>query len=70
VQEEKTSVSIGGVKVYLRGMPTGAEGEARRKLKKKEVSIDIDLRLGKGKATVLTCDLTEGYIKENAEYTS
>jgi glutamate N-acetyltransferase/amino-acid N-acetyltransferase len=70
IKEEKTSVSLGGVKVYLRGMPTGAEREARRKLKKKEVGITIDLHLGTGKATVLTCDLTEGYIKENAEYTS
>jgi len=70
VKEEKTDVFLGGVGVFLRGHVTGAENEARRKLKKKEVKITIDLHLGRGKATVLTCDLTEGYIKENAEYTS
>jgi glutamate N-acetyltransferase/amino-acid N-acetyltransferase len=70
VKEEMADVYLGGVCVFMRGNATGAEGEARRKLKKKEVAITIDLHLGKGKATVLTCDLTEGYIKENAEYTS
>jgi glutamate N-acetyltransferase/amino-acid N-acetyltransferase len=70
IKEEKTDVSLGGVPVVLRGVSTGAEREARRKLKKKEVKITVDLHLGSGRATVLTCDLTEGYIKENAEYTS
>jgi glutamate N-acetyltransferase/amino-acid N-acetyltransferase len=70
IKEEKTDVFLGGVKVYLRGMPTGAEREARRKLKKKEVNITVDLHLGSGRATVLTCDLTEEYVKVNAEYTS
>ncbi len=70
IKEEKTDISLNGVRVVLRGMSTGAEREARRKLKKKEVKIAVNLHLGTGKATVLTCDLTEGYIKENAEYTS
>ncbi len=37
-------------------------------MKTTEVKLVVDLRLGKGSAKVLTCDLTEEYIKINAEY--
>ncbi|MEJ2323234.1 MAG: bifunctional glutamate N-acetyltransferase/amino-acid acetyltransferase ArgJ [Nitrospirota bacterium] len=70
VKQEKTDVFIGGVKVVLRGVSTGSEREARRKLKKKEVNITVDLHLGQGRASVLTCDLTEEYVRFNSEYTT
>lgn len=70
IKEEKTDMFIGGVKVVLRGMSTGSEKLARGKLKKKEVKISIDLHLGRGRASVLTCDLTEEYVKFNAEYST
>jgi glutamate N-acetyltransferase/amino-acid N-acetyltransferase len=47
------------------GDPESAE-EAARYLAGEDVQITVDLGLGKGEATVWTCDLTEGYIKENA----
>jgi len=34
------------------------------------VDIHIDLGIGSGTATAFGCDLTEGYIKENAAYYS
>lgn len=43
---------------------------ASEKLKSKEVRIRVSLHSGKGSATVWTCDLTEGYIRINADYTS
>ena len=36
--------------------------------KGKEVNITVDLKMGKETAIVWTCDLTEDYIKINAEY--
>ncbi len=70
IREEKTDIYIGEAKVVLRGMSAGSGYEARRKLRKKEVKITIDLHLGRGAATVLTCDLTEEYVKFNAAYST
>ena len=71
VEEFKTTVSIGGYKLY-QGAPK--KGWSRDKLKailqKKEVDILVDLKLGKGKTTVYTCDLTDGYIDINGRYTT
>ncbi|MGB7372800.1 bifunctional glutamate N-acetyltransferase/amino-acid acetyltransferase ArgJ [Pontixanthobacter sp.] len=39
-------------------------------LKGQEISVGVDLGLGSGKATVWTCDLTNGYIAINADYRS
>ena len=39
-------------------------------LSEKEITIDIDLGLGKSQIAVWTCDITEDYIKINADYRS
>lgn len=39
-------------------------------LQGQEISVGVDLGLGSGKATVWTCDLTNGYIAINADYRS
>ncbi|MGH3832867.1 MAG: bifunctional glutamate N-acetyltransferase/amino-acid acetyltransferase ArgJ [Pseudonocardiaceae bacterium] len=36
----------------------------------REITVEIDLHLGDGQATVLTTDLSPGYIKENSAYSS
>ena len=36
----------------------------------RRIAIGIDLGIGKAAARVWGCDLTEGYIKENAYYTT
>ncbi len=68
IKEEKTDISLNGLKIVNKGMGTGKDKEANERLKSKEVKIVVDLRLGKGSAKVLTCDLTEDYVKINAEY--
>jgi len=73
MQPERTSVRIGPVLVAERGAGTGGRetlDEVVRYLDGDEVQIVVDLGLGKGEATVWTCDLTEGYVKENAGYIS
>jgi glutamate N-acetyltransferase/amino-acid N-acetyltransferase len=71
VEEFKAKVSIGGYCLYD-GAPR--KGWSRAKLKKillqKDVTIIVDLKLGKGKTTVYTCDLTDGYIDINGRYTT
>ena len=68
IREERVDILLNGVKVAARGMATGKDAAANEKLKSKEVRIVVDLHLGSGAAKVLTCDLTEEYVKINAEY--
>ncbi len=69
VQQDRLACWIGPILLAERGAPA-AEGErlaeAARYLEREEVQVTVDLGLGKGEATVWTCDLTEGYIRENA----
>ncbi|MCC6345824.1 MAG: bifunctional ornithine acetyltransferase/N-acetylglutamate synthase [Nitrospirales bacterium] len=68
IREEKVDILLNGVKVAAQGMATGKDAAANEKLRSREVRIVVDLHLGRGAAKVLTCDLTEGYVKINAEY--
>lgn len=68
VKEEKTDIYLNGLKIVSKGIGTGKDKEANERLKGKDVKIIVDLHLEKGAAKVLTCDLTEDYIKINAEY--
>jgi len=68
VDDSKVDISLNGLMVCKNGMATGKDIEANDRLKSPTVTIIVDLKLGKGTAKVLTCDLTEGYIKINAEY--
>ncbi len=68
LKEEKTDIYLNGLRVARNGMTTGVDKEANDRLKDKRIKIVADLHLGKGNAKVLTCDLTEGYVKINAEY--
>ena len=68
IKEEKVDVYLNGLRVAKNGMAAGVDAEANDRLKAKEVVITADLHLGKGAAKVLSCDLTEDYIKINAEY--
>jgi glutamate N-acetyltransferase/amino-acid N-acetyltransferase len=43
---------------------------AQKRMREKEIKLRIVLHSGTGRATVWTCDFTEGYIRINADYTS
>jgi glutamate N-acetyltransferase/amino-acid N-acetyltransferase len=68
IKEEKVDISFNGLKVVSNGLSTGKDKEANERLKGKEIKVVVDLHMGKDKAKVLTCDLTEQYVKINAEY--
>ena len=67
-REELVDLFIGKVKIVDKGLTTGKDKQAGDVLKNKEVNIVIDLHLGKASAKVFTCDLTEEYIRINADY--
>ncbi len=68
VKEDETDIYLNKLKIVNKGLGTGKDKEANERLKDTEIRIRIDLNIGMGSAKVLTCDLTEGYVKINAEY--
>ena len=60
------------VEIYISGVPISDATleQARQKLKEKEIQIRVVLDSGPASARVWTCDLTEGYIRINADYTT
>ena len=71
IDEFKASVVIGGYLLYNGGKKVIWSREKLKKiLSQKNVEIVVDLKLGKGKTTVYTCDLTDGYIDINGRYTT
>jgi len=68
MKEEKVDIYFGRVKAVDKGVTTGRDTEAAKVLKAKNINIVIDLHLGKHSVKVLTCDMTEEYIRVNADY--
>lgn len=71
VNEWKASVVIGGYRLYDCGKKvTWSRDKLKKILSHKDVFITVKLGMGKGKTTVYTCDLTDGYININGRYTT
>ncbi|MDA1192820.1 MAG: bifunctional glutamate N-acetyltransferase/amino-acid acetyltransferase ArgJ [Candidatus Poribacteria bacterium] len=67
----KVGLSIGGVEMVKDGVKTKySEDEATKRLKEDPVILTVNLNAGNADAIFWTCDLTEGYIRENASYRS
>jgi glutamate N-acetyltransferase/amino-acid N-acetyltransferase len=68
---ERLGASINGTVVIRDGHRADYDERALRlELAGDPVEIDVSLGVGDGSATAFGCDLTEGYIKENAAYYS
>jgi len=71
LEEEKTELYIGDTCVVRDGTPAAFDKKAVVKhLNGKEVYIFLNLHLGSAEATAWGCDLSEEYVKINAEYTT
>jgi len=68
IKETGTDIYFGKVKVVKNGISEGKDKEAARIIREKELTITVDLHLGTSSSGILTCDLTEDYIRINAEY--
>jgi glutamate N-acetyltransferase/amino-acid N-acetyltransferase len=68
---DKTQLHIGGICVVKDGTPVKFDEKAVvRHLGGKEVHIGLNLHLGRSEAVAWGCDLSEEYVKINAEYTT
>lgn len=69
IKKDSFDIYMGTEKVVKNGTATGRKTQQSKRLfKKKEITITVDLKMGKETARVWTCDLTEEYVKINAEY--
>jgi glutamate N-acetyltransferase/amino-acid N-acetyltransferase len=66
------TVSIGGLPVFADGMrsPLFDKAATHERMLAREYTIALDLGLGAAECRFLTCDLTEEYVKINADYSS
>ncbi|MFL6123986.1 bifunctional glutamate N-acetyltransferase/amino-acid acetyltransferase ArgJ [Actinophytocola sp.] len=64
----RLDITINGVEVCR----AGAAGEDRGKadLSGRDITVEVNLNAGTGAATVLTTDLSHGYVEENSAYSS
>jgi glutamate N-acetyltransferase/amino-acid N-acetyltransferase len=72
VERDRLSIWFGGHQVAKEGQRSAdySETTATRAVAGDEVFIRVDVGVGRGKATVWTCDLTDGYVKINGAYRS
>ncbi len=71
VDERVADVTVGEVPLMRRGVILKFDRQAASAaLRGTEVFISVDLHLGDGEAVAWGCDLTEQYVKINAEYTT
>jgi glutamate N-acetyltransferase/amino-acid N-acetyltransferase len=71
IQPEKIEITINSQPVFKNlNKVNYDETELRRNLSGDPVEITVNLNCGPGVATAYGCDLTEGYIRENAAYFS
>lgn len=71
IDPAKVTVGFGNTQVFRKGSPVDCDLETLRQyLGQPDVTIAVDLGIGRASSRVWGCDLTEGYIKENAYYTT
>jgi glutamate N-acetyltransferase/amino-acid N-acetyltransferase len=68
MNETTTDIYFGKVRVVKNGISQGKDREAANIIRGSELTITVDLHLGTASSRMLTCDLTEDYIRINAEY--
>ncbi|GAA3869153.1 bifunctional glutamate N-acetyltransferase/amino-acid acetyltransferase ArgJ [Saccharothrix violaceirubra] len=68
VDQFKLGITVNGVTLFADGHKAADRSEAD--LSGRDVTVEIALGLGEGTATVLTTDLSHGYVEENSAYSS
>lgn len=66
----RTRISFAGFPMYPESPSDELLEQAAQYLKSDEVIVKVDLGIADGAFTVYGCDLTEGYVKINADYTT
>ena len=70
IEQDRVVIRFGGTEVYPRRVDDAGLAELTEYLRGDEVEIHVSLGTGDASATVWGCDLTDGYIRINADYTT
>jgi glutamate N-acetyltransferase/amino-acid N-acetyltransferase len=70
VEPDRLQITVAGHPVYRGGPLPFDRDAARAAMTAGEVLVRLDLGLGDGVGEAFGCDLTEAYVRENAEYTT
>ena len=70
IDPDRVILSIGGIELYPAPADDDRLARAAEHLRGDEVLLEADLRIGNGTFTAYGCDLTDGYIRINADYTT
>jgi len=70
IDPDRVRLSIGGVELYPSAADEAKLERAAAHLRGDEVVLGADLGISEGSFTVYGCDLTDGYIRVNADYTT
>jgi glutamate N-acetyltransferase / amino-acid N-acetyltransferase len=66
---ERASITLAGVPVFRRGRPLPFDEKAAHEgMSQSQYTMRVDLKAGHGRARVWTCELSEGYVRINADY--
>lgn len=70
ISPEHVRIAFGGTETYPAQVSENLLADLSTYLSGDEVSIEVDLGIASGAFTVYGCDLTDGYIRINADYTT
>lgn len=70
IHEENVRITFGGLETFPAPVSAERRAELEEYLARDEVVIGVDLGIAAGRFTAYGCDLTEGYIRINADYTT
>ncbi|MFE7225315.1 bifunctional glutamate N-acetyltransferase/amino-acid acetyltransferase ArgJ [Nocardioides sp. NPDC057577] len=70
ISPEHVRIAFGGTETYPAQVSANLLADLSTYLSGDEVSIEVDLGIASGEFTVYGCDLTDGYIRINADYTT
>ena len=70
ISPENVRIAFGGTETYPAQVSADLLADLSTYLSGDEVSIEVDLGIADGEFTVYGCDLTDGYIRINADYTT
>ncbi len=70
ISPDHVRIACGGTETYPAQVSANPLAEVSSDLSGDEVSIEVDLGIASGEFTVYGCDLTDGYIRINADYTT
>lgn len=70
ISPEHVRIAFGGTETYPAQVSANLLADLSTYLSGDEVSIEVDLGIASGAFTVYGCDLTDGYIRINADYTT